>query len=586
MMKLHAKKKKIVSSVWNHFDHLKNRMYAKCRYCTKEYRTSGNTSNLMDHLKRFHSLVLQDGKNEVKVDKYFSSGECYNTTSTRKAHIDECLARMVALDLQPFSIVEDVGFKDFVKALDPKYVLPSRRTLKDVHIQNMYNNSLLKLKAIMQRMEYCSITTDSWTSRANTSYITVTVHFIDNFSLKTAVLCTLPLIDQTNHNSENIATTLRQICNEWAIYDKIQTVVTDSAPVMIKACEIFEKRHLPCFAHTLNLVVQDVLSNKNVKEVLTSAKRIVSFMKSSSIAKAKFKEEQGSSNPLNLLQEVPTRWNSAFYMLERILEVREPLLATLLKSRGAPIPLSEDQFRVIKDICTVLRPFEAATRHTSAANTVTISLIIPAILALTKSLEELLPTMLTTVGSETCALLIQKVKTKLFPYETRTDPRLGTLLDARFKKEGFQSDGNVQQTAIKLENELSGLKKLAQNQPEDEELPEDSPFLFKFMGKKVEEKRSNNRADAIIMMRQYFEQRNAAHDTDPLQFWKINESQFDGLSRCATKYLSIPASSVESERIFSKAGAIITDRRAAMKEKYVNQLIFLQKNQWINDETN
>ncbi|KRF98691.1 uncharacterized protein Dwil_GK27672 [Drosophila willistoni] len=161
--------------------------------------------------------------------------------------------------------------------------------------------------------------------------------------------------------------------------------------------------------------------------------------------------------------------------------------------------------------------------------------------------------MLTTVGSETCALLIQKVKTKLFPYETRTDPRLGTLLDARFKKEGFQSDGNVQQAAIKLENELSGLKKLAQNQPEDEELPEDSPFLFKFMGKKVEEKRSNNRADAIIMMRQYFEQRNAAHDTDPLQFWKINESQFDGLSRCATKYLSIPSSSVESERIFSKA---------------------------------
>ena len=44
--------------------------------------------------------------------------------------IDGALLDMVVKDCQPFSIVEDVGFKKFVSLLDPNYILPSRKALK------------------------------------------------------------------------------------------------------------------------------------------------------------------------------------------------------------------------------------------------------------------------------------------------------------------------------------------------------------------------------------------------------------------------------------------------------------------------
>lgn len=177
------------------------------------------------------------------------------------------------------------------------------------------------------------------------SYITVTCHFINNFKLKSAVLSTQPLVDQTNHNSENIATTLRLICDEWAIFDKVQMIVTDNAASMIKACDIKKKKkHLPCFAHTLNVVMQDVMAENNVKPILNIVKRIVAFVKSSAIANAKFKNAQATETPLKLVQEVPTRWNSSYYMLQRVLRTREPLIETFKISKcadsliGGPVP--------------------------------------------------------------------------------------------------------------------------------------------------------------------------------------------------------------------------------------------------------
>ncbi|XP_046868451.1 zinc finger BED domain-containing protein 4-like [Drosophila willistoni] len=567
------KRKKLPSSVWSHFDKLPNQQHAKCRHCSKELRTSGNTSNLMEHLKRAHPLV-HEGKKEnvppIGLHKYFEKTNVYSSTSEKKKKIDEAIAQMVATDMQPFSVVENAGFINLMQVV------------RDTHVQNMYDGMVSQLKGMLTTISSCSVTTDAWTSRGNISYLTVTCHFIINFELKSVVLATKPLTDQTNHSSANIATTFRKICDEWNIFDKVHTIVTDNAASMIKTCELLKKKHLPCFAHTLNLVVQDALALENVQGILKSTKRIVSFFKSSATAYAKFKIAQGTEKPHSLLQEVSTRWNSAYYMLQRVLLTRDPLTATLLKCQNAPIPHTENNFRIIQDLCLLLEPFDKATKHVSAAKSVTISLIIPATFALTQSLEELTEKMLTDVGSQTCEFLINNVKKRLFVYEGRSGPRLGTLLDPRLKKDGFQNPSNAQQAALALESEVYALLKDIAD-PVITEAPKNdkTSFLFKCVGKKIDEKHKSSRADAIITIRQYLEQSNSPEDVDPLQYWQINKESFSELSQCAVKHLCIPASSAESERTFSKAGAIVSDRRACLKPKQVNTLVFLNKNQWL-----
>ncbi|KAJ4924370.1 hypothetical protein JOQ06_000610 [Pogonophryne albipinna] len=46
---------------------------------------------------------------------------------------------MVVKDSQPFSIVDDCGFKELVALLDPTYTLPSRRALKDMVISEEFH---------------------------------------------------------------------------------------------------------------------------------------------------------------------------------------------------------------------------------------------------------------------------------------------------------------------------------------------------------------------------------------------------------------------------------------------------------------
>ncbi|XP_068141509.1 E3 SUMO-protein ligase ZBED1-like [Drosophila tropicalis] len=262
------KRKKLSSSVWCHFDKLPSQQQAKRRHCSKELRTSGNTSNLMEHLKRAHPLVHEEKKENVSpigLDKYFEKTNVYSSTSEKKKRIDEAIAQMVATDMQPFSVVENAGFINLMQVVDPKYAMPCRKTLRDAHVQNMYDGMVSQLKGMLTAISSCSVTTDAWTSRGNISYLTVTCHFIINFELKSVVLATKPLTDQTNHSSANIATTFREICDEWNIFDKVHTIVTDNAASMIKTCELLKKKHLTCFAHTLNLVVQDALALENVQ---------------------------------------------------------------------------------------------------------------------------------------------------------------------------------------------------------------------------------------------------------------------------------------------------------------------------------
>lgn len=66
--------------------------------------------------------------------------------------------------------------------------------------------------------------------------------------------------------------------------------------------------------------------------------------------------------------------------------------------------------------------------------------------------------------------------------------------------------------------------------------------------------------------------------SDPLQFWQQKASRWPTLAKVAARFLMIPSSSAEVERIASTAGRVMTMRRAAMKPTNGEQLIYLAHN--------
>lgn len=62
---------------------------------------------------------------------------------------------------------------------------------------------------------------------------------------------------------------------------------------------------------------------------------------------------------------------------------------------------------------------------------------------------------------------------------------------------------------------------------------------------------------------------------DPIQTWKESRNVYPNLYKIAMKYLGLVATSVPSERLFSKAGATITQSRNRLLGKRLGKLIFL-----------
>ena len=64
----------------------------------------------------------------------------------------------------------------------------------------------------------------------------------------------------------------------------------------------------------------------------------------------------------------------------------------------------------------------------------------------------------------------------------------------------------------------------------------------------------------------------------PLDWWRDNESRFPAVARVARRFLGAPPTSVPSERLFSAAGQIYTDRRSSLMPERAELLLFLKHN--------
>ncbi|TGZ52232.1 Uncharacterized protein DBV15_11495 [Temnothorax longispinosus] len=78
-----------------------------------------------------------------------------------------------------------------------------------------------------------------------------------------------------------------------------------------------------------------------------------------------------------------------------------------------------------------------------------------------------------------------------------------------------------------------------------------------------------------LELQQYLNQPPILRNQDPFKHWQTLKPAYPTLFTVAMRYLSVVATSVPSERMFSKAGIVKSDLRSRLSGKRLNSLLFL-----------
>jgi len=128
--------------------------------------------------------------------------------------LHNAIAEMITSDNQPYSFVENAGFRNLMEKAQPRYNIPSRNYFKEDVIPKLFEKCKAKLATLLNKAEAVSVTTDMWTSAiSNYSFISLTGHFIlGDFSYH-AALCIRSF--PSNHTGESISEVLKIMISEW-----------------------------------------------------------------------------------------------------------------------------------------------------------------------------------------------------------------------------------------------------------------------------------------------------------------------------------------------------------------------------------
>ncbi|KAJ8349041.1 hypothetical protein SKAU_G00276300 [Synaphobranchus kaupii] len=471
----------------------------------------------------------------------------------------------IALDDQPFSVVEDVGFRSLMEFLEPRYTLPSRRHFAEVCLPEIYNIVATHIHELLARdIPTISFTTDIWSSDVSpVSMLSLTAQWIDkDFNLMKAVLHSQEFTG--THSASAISDAFEKMFQTWKIdKTKVHAVVRDNARNMTKAMMDSGLASFGCMAHTLQLAVHDgVFSQRSISDAVAIGQKIVGHFKHSPLAYSRLQavQIQLGMKAKRLQQDVSTRWNSTFYMLESLLEQKHAL-ATCAADYDLP--------------ATLISSSEA-----SAAD------VIPSVRALRRLLSKEADT---DHGVKTTKTALLEAVNKRFD-QIESDPIfcIATSLDPRYKDWYFDEDVKQRLRAILdahltpaagAEDETHG-RESADHPRSKRPRPDGARPSLHDMFEEILEENGPERPSttASQQLDVFLAETPIPRGETALGYWRNNHLRFPELAQMARKYLCAPCTSTESERLFSSASHVLDEKRNRLSCNKAEMLIFVKKN--------
>lgn len=276
----------------------------------------------------------------------------YNNYSV--PHADSIL-RMICKDLHPPSIVEDEGFTEFMGQF--QCALPTRTDLTTRLLPEKCEEVRRSLSELLISANQIAISFDVWTIEDTRSFLTITAHYIPFGHLRSSVLSTKEVVGL--HASDSIAQCVWSELQAWGIEYKVSSIVSVADEALVQSAGMLDLGHLPCIATILDQCAADILLSLSVADLVDKFRNIVAYFKSSEAALALQQRQEEVGEPdLRVIPEGSRRWLSTWKMLERLLLVKDNLLAIYWALPNVPAFPVNSEWEVIKDVVGLLKHLE------------------------------------------------------------------------------------------------------------------------------------------------------------------------------------------------------------------------------------
>jgi hypothetical protein len=568
----------------------------------------------------------------------------------------------------PLSIVEKESFKKFMHDVDPKYKIVTRRDLTRSHLPAAHAQCVEKIQDICNRSSHVSLTLDIWTDRRMRSYFGVTMHTVIDDKFRSFLLSFERL--EGKHSADKLASEFDRVIQLYGLEKKLVRLITDNASNNLAAFdhvvlpgfdEYFDgmvdeideteksehsdeydyddddKLHendrlekttaedsvwqatltpladqeflrLPCFAHSLQLVVNDGIKASGAA---LSALRKVALLAKFAHKSVPFAEKLEKAQ-VTIPRAVQTRWNTQFHTVKKVIDipsfVLNPMLTDLKRNE---LILNTRDRRILEEFISLFELFNEATKLTQGEQYATISLVAPSVLGLLHDLERERESSTLSLTS-LCDALLSSLKARFsgllrhfeidVPSATHSmserfsDPifLIAPLFDVNFKF--LWLDNLSPSVKARVIDKIYALfvrffartvASVSHKRGTDEQTTNDQNLndtladvgvstkrkcLFPYVND-VKKTYSDDKPAILLELDDFLREKS---DQPNVLFSK--KDIYPSLYQLGIKYLSVPATSAPIERVFSCSGFAMRPHRAKLTTKNVCMLTFLKCN--------
>lgn len=333
------------------------------------------------------------------------------------------------------------------------------------------------------------------------------------------------------------------------------------------------------------------------------------------------KQEDENFKPKKLIQDIATRWNSTFYMLGRLQDLK-PVIASLSTEIDFD-NLTTNEWTLLPGLIAILKPLEEITKLVSFNSSI-VSEVIPNVDTLiryfnkTEGLDAGLKTLKKEFAKNVAKRFEKLCDVDEYAFATCLYPRYKQmffsentrdLVKTRFQNFILQQEMGATDPPSFVESQQAGLftsepcRSVSQLEGplsltdqlhvsfwncydeaimQSMEISEASEENIEATTVKrisiVSEINLYWKADTIPIKRNNTLTSTNTGLNDPLRWWSTNKDKFPTLQKYAKRFLSAPPTSVYSERMFSEAGQIYDNLWTQLTPDHAESLLFLKHN--------